>query len=184
MQVDSFQSPTTSDHHSCLLFHLPANPAVTPPKLALMDFCITDEALSHLDAAIPAEPDATHLSALVELGWHLRQRDTARAAVLCQQAHALLATCSLGTAQQQKLIGRLNLIVGEAHWLSARLDEAQALAHTALNECSACGDLRGCADAHWLLATLMVAGAMRPAATLRCNWWWSSAPRWHALRSG
>ena len=121
-----------------------------------MDFCITEEALSHLDASLPAEPDATHLSALVEMAWHLRQRDPVRAAMLSQQAQALLATCTLGVAQQQKLMGRLNLVAAEAHWLSARLDDAQALANAALNACSAGVDLRGCADAHWLLASVMV----------------------------
>ncbi|WP_338847432.1 ATP-binding protein [Massilia sp. W12] len=96
------------------------------------------------------EQIANALPELVELAWHLRQRNTSSAWALAQQVKDWLP--ALPHPQQDSLHARLLLVRGEAKWLLAELELAQQLAQRALLEFTRLQDHEGCADAHWLLA--------------------------------
>ena len=143
----------------------------------MLEFFAGDEKIVALEAALEAASAADgwadKLGALLALAWQLRQRDTPRALLLAQAAQDLLASASAATAgpgqtspdadidtnantEPRRQAARLQLIRGEAHWLSARLDVAMQQAQLALLEFAALGDREGCADSHWLLAMLAI----------------------------
>ncbi len=120
-----------------------------------MEMFAHDDEVAHWDATLPSSPNIDHLLILVNLAWQLRQRDVPRALLIVQQTQAILANASpddLPLADQQILRARLQLILGEAKWLSAELETASHLANAALRDFSALGNHTGCADAHYLLA--------------------------------
>jgi signal transduction histidine kinase/tetratricopeptide (TPR) repeat protein len=95
---------------------------------------------------------------LVQLAWHLRQRDGGRAHMLAAEARSLLAAIAdtpLSSALRAESI-RLQLIEAELTWLAGQLDDAAEQAGRALAAFKEYADLAGCADAHWLLAWIAV----------------------------
>jgi signal transduction histidine kinase len=102
---------------------------------------------------------ADRLSPLVQLAWHLRQRDCGRARTLAAEAQYLLASirdnAPDGTAHRAEAT-RLQLIEAELSWLSGQLDEAVVQAEQALHAGREAADFAACADAHWLLSCIAV----------------------------
>ena len=92
------------------------------------------------------------LGALVPLAWHLRQRDTRRALALADEAESLIDALDVCARERAGAGARLSLVRGEAKWLFAELDVAEALADEALEAFTTLADEIGCADAHWLRA--------------------------------
>ncbi len=88
-----------------------------------MDLFVHDSTVALLEAQLPLREGAARAQALVELCWHLRQRDARRAETLGAEAHAMLGTGAAAAAQR----ARLALARAECALLLARLDEAQAL---------------------------------------------------------
>lgn len=121
-------------------------------KIELMELFVLDDEVARCEAALPSLRDAARLAMLVLLSWHLRQRETMRAIALCAEAEALLAQISLPKNERQCIGARLLLIRGEAKWLFAKLDDAEAAAREALETFTTLSNAIGCADAHWLLA--------------------------------
>jgi signal transduction histidine kinase len=115
-----------------------------------------DAEVEPLEPALLALRGVERLPVLLVLAWHLRQRDSARAAVLATEALDLLRCASLTQAEHQRIKARLWLIQGEIRWLCGELDPATTLTQEALRLCSAQGDAIGCADAHWLQAWIAV----------------------------
>ena len=103
-------------------------------------------------AAIRASGDA---AALVELAWHLRQRDTRYALQLAQEARERLQARP-DPVIPAKLAARLQLIEGEAKWLFAELEPAMLVADSALAIFTQLQDANGIADAHWLRAVIAI----------------------------
>ncbi len=121
-----------------------------------MNIWIRNEDFQALNALLPSATGKQRLDLLVEIAWHARQRDTPRAQALSVEAHGLCNALTLGAPQRQATLARLALVDGEACWLFADIDSAQALAHKALTGYTELQDAIGCSDAHALLAALMV----------------------------
>jgi tetratricopeptide (TPR) repeat protein len=121
-----------------------------------MQMFVLDLEVELLETALLPLRGAARLPLLQELAWHLRQRDSARAAVMTAEALALLGGAGLTPAASQRVEARLRLVQGEIRWLCSELDAATALAQEALRLCTALGDDTGCADAHCLQAWIAV----------------------------
>ena len=137
------------------------------------EFACTSEALEKLEAALAGAPKVANqqrLAALLPMAWQLRQRDTARALALTDQAqtcHDAISTAKLSDTTlpddwQPRIQARLLLIRAEAKFLYGELEASSALADDALRDFSACNDRIGCADAYWLSA--FIAGGQGDAA--------------------
>ena len=118
---------------------------------------VVDAQLAQLEAALPSRQGDARLHLMIELAWHLRQRDTARARILAHDAAALLS--QLSDPGRCLAEARLMLIEGEAKWLFAELDAARALADQACIEFDQQGDAVGSADARWLRAWIEIDSA-------------------------
>lgn len=92
------------------------------------------------------------LHLLINLAWHLRQRDTRRALTIVDQIYDLLPQAALFEHEYKQVCARLLLVRGEAKWLFAELDASVVLAERALQQFCQLNDPIGCADAHWLQA--------------------------------
>jgi signal transduction histidine kinase/tetratricopeptide (TPR) repeat protein len=117
--------------------------AIAPPMpLLLLPFSVDDAALSRLSQ--PAAPSASARTVAMQrtsLAWHLRQRDTARALALADEAEPLLE------ADDHALRARLQVVRAEARWLVADLPGCYALLQAAGAGFGAGGDLCGQSDA-------------------------------------
>lgn len=121
-----------------------------------MDMFAVDDDVTAWEQALPALTGAARLAVLVPLAWHLRQRDSVRAAALAGEALGLLPQCAPDAATQAPQRARLQLVQGEVDWLYGELDKAEALADAALAAFEPAGDRVGSADAHWLRAWIAV----------------------------
>ncbi|MDC8760505.1 ATP-binding protein [Janthinobacterium fluminis] len=121
-----------------------------------MEMFALDEQVAQWEAALLPLRGAARLPALVPLAWHVRQRDSARAAALAAEAQALLAAAALPPPAHRVIAARLLLVQAETAWLHGALDAADAQADAAFDMLSALGDATGRADAHWLRAWIAV----------------------------
>lgn len=115
-----------------------------------MDMFGLDDELTRLETALITDTGAARLSDLVALAWYLRQRDTARALKLADQAQACVQTASQGEANW--FLGRLLLVRAEAEWLYSRLDKAQTLAREAEWHFHSTGHDIDMADTYFIMA--------------------------------
>lgn len=120
-----------------------------------MEMFADDATVALQQTKVPHHPTLDAISALVEQAWHLRQRNTRQALVLCQSAQSLLDKAADDFAHHT-LPARLGLIQAEAKWLFAELDTAAQLASEALVEFQTHADFIGCADAYWLQAMVAI----------------------------
>jgi GAF domain-containing protein len=120
-----------------------------------MDLFASDDAISRWETALPPATGAARLAVLVALAWHLRQRDSARAERLADEAETLLQQQPDDDARRATA-ARLALLRAEVRWLAGALDEAHAMALAARDSLCTLGDDAGCADAHWLCAWIAV----------------------------
>jgi diguanylate cyclase (GGDEF)-like protein len=125
-------------------------------------FAVKDE-LAALEAGLDGLHGADRLPLLVELAWHLRQINTPRSSMLCDEAILLLAengqsgdSAPLFVQEQQRLAARLLCVRGEASRLYGKIEEARMLAHAALNEFIRLNDHEGSSDCHWLFACIAI----------------------------
>lgn len=163
-----------------------------------MEMFAQNDDVACLEAAVPSMQGVIRLHALVTLAWQLRQRDTKLALDLVDQAIVLQAKCVLDAASAHGITARLLLIRCEAHWLLAKLDEAETLAQQALRLFMQDHDEHGCADAHYLLSWIAadrgnwlqrdaamaaaIASAMRCADMTRATICQTTAARWDVFR--
>ena len=134
-----------------------------------MEIFVTNDELAVLEEFLPTLHKLERVTMLVNLAWHLRQRDTHRALILENEARGLLAqlpetTKATHCLDIQLLNARMILIQAESDWLFSNLDQAQQSGEAALyafEQLSGSEAEFGCADAHYLLANVAVyRGAM------------------------
>ena len=121
-----------------------------------MDMFALDQDIALWESALPSLDGAARLPVLLQLCWHLRQRDGTRALHLAEEARRLLPQSGLSPAAQLLALARLQLAQAEVQWLHGALDEAEALAQAAHAVLCTHGDGAACFDAHWLLASIAV----------------------------
>ncbi|MEC5163074.1 MULTISPECIES: ATP-binding protein [unclassified Janthinobacterium] len=121
-----------------------------------MEMFARDDHVAQWETALLPLRGAARLPALVALAWHVRQRDSARAAALAAEALDLLPRAALAAPQRRAAAARLLLVQAETIWLHGALDDAEARAREAGAALRELGDGAGCADAHWLQAWIAV----------------------------
>lgn len=124
-----------------------------------MEVFASAQSADRLSEALAGLGGALRATATVELAWHLRQRDTARAISLAQEAGRLLG--ELPAAQRAVPSARLLLVRAECALLDGRPDEALALAAQGEREFRALADAEGLGDAAWLRARIHEASGNR-----------------------
>lgn len=119
-----------------------------------MDLFALDDELAQWEADLPQVEGEVRLQLLSRLAWHLRQRDTVRAARLIEEARAFAFL--LPAAGRRVMAARWDLVQAESHWLDGALDAAAMLAEQAMLEFARHNDRLGAADSHSLLAWIAV----------------------------
>ncbi len=117
-----------------------------------MDFFVLNETVAQLEAQLRSASAGQRLPLLLQLSWHLRQRNTGRALQLAEQALQLLVHSQLAQPAKQRIEHRLELVQGEVAWLAGNLARAKSLGERALRGFMALGDKVGQADAYFLAA--------------------------------
>ncbi len=117
-----------------------------------MEIFVLIEEVARLELALLTSQGELRLQQLIELAWHLRQRDTHRALVLADQAMDLLPA----SAKEGGCIGlaRLQLIWAETKWLRGDLAQAQMIAQQAWDIFTRHACPEGVSDVHWLMASI------------------------------
>jgi signal transduction histidine kinase len=125
-----------------------------------MELFVKDDEVAAMQRNLALLQGEARLAQMVELAWHLRERDSARAKQLAQEVDAYL--CQVGGAQTRHAIwlARLILLDAELHWLQANIEVAVVLAEQALQRFTELDDAAGCCDAHWLRAFLALDSGM------------------------
>jgi signal transduction histidine kinase/alkylhydroperoxidase/carboxymuconolactone decarboxylase family protein YurZ len=121
-----------------------------------MEMFAVDEEVAQWELALPPLRGPARLPTLIPLAWHLRQRDSARAAALADEALLLLPMAGLAPAGAALHGARMQLVRAETRWLFGDLDGATAIADAAYDVLCGLPDAGGCADAHWLRAWIAV----------------------------
>jgi signal transduction histidine kinase len=115
-----------------------------------MQMFLSNDEVARLEQTVPNLSGTQRLQHLVELAWHLRERNTNQALELANLAEASLATSVLPLGQRQRLAARLGLLRCQANWLFGQLDAALALLTPLLPDLERLADWQALADAHWL----------------------------------
>ncbi len=117
------------------------------------DLFAWDRDVRALEAAL-AQPGERSIGQLLNLTWHLRQRDCARCRLLALEVETLLPNSGLGAIDQSRTLARLQLARAEGHLLFAELELAERLTNTAVSTFESISDWIGVGDGQWLLASI------------------------------
>lgn len=115
-----------------------------------MKLFVLNEEVAALESTLTTLQGEPHVTGLVTLAWHLRQRDSQRAVALADQAHALLGPLDATKAECQMARARLHLVRAEVQMLSGDLDGAARLASSACELFDVLNDRVGLGDAYLL----------------------------------
>ena len=96
----------------------------------------------------------SRVPALVSLAWHQKQSNSALALQWADEAQSLTANQTPGDLQTLAVSARLALVRGEAEYLFARLDAADAWVNEAVQAFHRLEDAAGLGDAYWLMASI------------------------------
>ncbi len=121
-----------------------------------MELFTVDDNVAKWESALPALRGLDRLPVLLPLAWHVRQRDTARALLLADEADALLADAHLSEADRAALAARMDLVRAEGRWLAGELDTARSATMGVLERFTQLAHPTGRADSHWLLAWIAI----------------------------
>jgi signal transduction histidine kinase len=122
----------------------------------VMDMFAVEDELAQWEVSLLPLRGVARLPVLVPLAWHLRQRDSERAAMLAAETLDLLPLTNLDPHPKQNIAARMQLVQAEVQWLRGALDAAEHLADAAFAQLCALDDHAGCADAHWLQAWIAI----------------------------
>jgi diguanylate cyclase (GGDEF)-like protein/PAS domain S-box-containing protein len=123
-----------------------------PRPLPVRQFASPAE-VQEVQSRLAAAPAGDRRALVVELAWHLRQLDCARALECCAEARPLIPTVD-ATASDRQHLARLHLVEGEIAMLDGDFDRARARCDEARAGFDACGDAAGSGDAAWLDASI------------------------------
>lgn len=121
-------------------------------KCASVELFARSETVAALAAAVPDLAGVAQLEAMVELGWHLRQRDPPEALRWLDAATRLLPEVESVDPAGAGLRARIALARAEASWLAGDLDGAETWLDQTFSQFAATGNRVGCGDAQWLAA--------------------------------
>jgi signal transduction histidine kinase/tetratricopeptide (TPR) repeat protein len=116
----------------------------------------TDEVVEQTEADLANAQGGARVKLLINLAWHLRQRDTTRSLALADEVKNLLAEADLPESERKLIALRLILLQAEERWLFGETEESRDLAENALQAYSEVNDAIGCADSHRLLGLIAV----------------------------
>lgn len=119
-----------------------------------MEMFVSDDEVERLEAGLSATQDATRLATLIQLAWHLRQRDTRRALQWLDEFERQSIGAVHDLALLERWRARSGLIRAEAAWLFADLPSAKAGAEAALERFQCLHDRAGACDANFLRASI------------------------------
>ena len=122
-----------------------------------MEMFARDDHVAQWETALLPLRGAARLPALVALAWHVRQRDSARAAALAAEALELLPRAALAAPQRRAVAARLLLVQAETTWLHGALDDAEARAREAGAVLCELGDGAGDAPLRFAIERLALA---------------------------
>ena len=125
-----------------------------------MDLFVLNEEVATLEGRLATLHGEPRLRALVQLAWHLRQRDCGRALALADEADLLLSKPEGAGAGPGLLAARLLLVRAEIKLLFADLAAAQQLTLSAANAFDDMGDAVGQGDARALRASILLRGGL------------------------
>lgn len=120
-----------------------------------MDYFATQEQVGRLEQALASAPANERAARLVELSWHLRQRDSVRAEALAREAEA--GECD------ERARARAIATLAECAILLMRVEDAQRLAEQAAEAYRRLDDMRGIGDVAMIAARVAEARGNRPA---------------------
>jgi diguanylate cyclase (GGDEF)-like protein len=106
--------------------------------------------LATLERALPSAEGAVRAELLAAMSWLLRQRDTARALAMADEADTLTRSHA-----PPEVALRILLVRSEADWLHGRIEAALDPAHHALALAREAGGAESLADAQWLMGLVM-----------------------------
>jgi diguanylate cyclase (GGDEF)-like protein/PAS domain S-box-containing protein len=121
--------------------------------LPIRQFAAAAEA-GQVESFLAAAQADARLASCVELAWHLRQVDCARALALCAEARQLVPAGAPEPRVRQQL-ARLGLVEGEIALLHGDHERARAACDAACSGFEACDDAAGSGDAAWLSASIL-----------------------------
>src|SRR5512140_1295587 len=147
-----------------------------------MELFADDVRVAALESELPGLAGHERIDALVELAWHLRQRDTRRARALATEAGSLIGTQFDPGHDLAAAAARVRLTHAECSLLFLEIDAARREAAGALAVFQSCEDAAGAEDAEWVLARIARHGPRdgaapepialprsAPAAALECH---------------
>jgi signal transduction histidine kinase len=144
--------------------------------LRFIDAFVVDSEVWALERSLAGVVGAARLQVLVQLVWHLRQRDTSRALVLADEAQTLLERESNSVMWPASAQARLLLVRGEAAALQNELESAQGRFKQASHLFERTQDWRGCADAALRVCAIEwnVGDREKSLSTLQCAAGWAT----------
>ena len=117
-----------------------------------MEMFALNEEVTALENRLAASHGAARLPFLIELAWHLRQRDCERALLIAQEAETLSASLPGTSPEHQRDLARMMLVRGEVEGLRANFEAAQSWLHEAIRLFAQLDDQLGMGDAKGLLS--------------------------------
>ncbi|TDK60646.1 EAL domain-containing protein [Sapientia aquatica] len=117
-----------------------------------LDLFASEDTISALELHLAKASGADRVTALINLAWHMRQRDWKRALVLANEVDLTIYDANLAPTELTRSKARIRLMRAEIKSLAADLDGAEAEIDLALTRFKSINDNIGCGDCHWLLA--------------------------------
>jgi diguanylate cyclase (GGDEF)-like protein len=117
---------------------------------------VLNSEVERLDVRLADLEGVARLPALVEVAWHLRQRDCKRTSKLLDEAQALLSSLTVPDAERRAISARITLARAEDRLVFADLDGAQRLAEAAEVAFEQLSDSLGGGDALWTQASISI----------------------------
>lgn len=117
---------------------------------------VLNSEVEQLESQLGELQGAARLPLLVDLAWHLRQRDCKRSELLLSEAQAMLGAEKIPDIERQRIHARMALTRAEMRQVFADLEGAQTLAKSALAAFEILGDRIGMGDAMWIKASIAI----------------------------
>ncbi len=121
-----------------------------------MELFIANDAVATLDRGLALAHGDARLACLVELAWHLRQRDCQRALAMATDAEELLRHNGIADDDRVRMGARLALLRAEIQLLFGDGATAQQSLHGAATDFGSLNDHEGVGDVHWMQASIWV----------------------------